>query len=388
MIKSKKEKLEGKIRRRILFLGLGCLVLCFIFVIMSSCSGHLKQLSLILMIIFETIGLILTLFVYPEFELSNIPNWICKKYGNIYRNDVQDVEIDVEMVIVHREPYIFSRNIDFEKLCEDLSKTTYCSVDILQHFTDVNTSKTWELESFQCKTLMIPSKWILNACKNIADKQKESNIKEQGYLTVKLPMEIFSVENKILRPILEFARFGTTDGLSHEILAKYSSQFLDWIRYDIPEIIYQRLDFQHWICQTVFATGAYYSWFNFPTISTHKELTSEFTYSVSIPQNIELLINQIDKNIQNGYVFQNITVDTWENIYKKEILDIYKKNTVTDVIEQETLDILTCILDNMQDKKSETEKEQNMATITALKSKLIMDGLMLKRSNFNEDNRN
>lgn len=91
---------------------------------------------------------------------------------------------------------------------------------------------------------------------------------------------------------------------------------------------------------------------------------------------IKNLILLIDEKIANGYKFKSISMETWTHTYKSSILNLYKTTSKLDKEnEEKIISILNSLNTNMYDKKIEELKQDQAATISALESKLLLDGI-------------
>ena len=91
---------------------------------------------------------------------------------------------------------------------------------------------------------------------------------------------------------------------------------------------------------------------------------------------IKNLILSIDEKIANGYKFKSISIETWTHTYKSSILNLYKTTSKLDKEnEEKIISILNSLNTNMYDKKIEELKQDQAATISALESKLLLDGI-------------
>ena len=91
---------------------------------------------------------------------------------------------------------------------------------------------------------------------------------------------------------------------------------------------------------------------------------------------IKKLILSIDEKIENGYKFKSISMETWTHTYKSSILNLYKTTSKLDKEnEDKIISILNSLNTDMYDKKIEELKQDQTATISALESKLVLDGI-------------
>ena len=91
---------------------------------------------------------------------------------------------------------------------------------------------------------------------------------------------------------------------------------------------------------------------------------------------IKNLILLIDEKIANGYKFKSISMETWTHTYKSSILNLYKTTSKLDKEnEDKIISILNSLNTDMYDKKIEELKQDQAATISALESKLVLDGI-------------
>ena len=96
----------------------------------------------------------------------------------------------------------------------------------------------------------------------------------------------------------------------------------------------------------------------------------------NIPDDINSLIFEIDNKLNDGFVFQTISKEKWNNSYKTQILNLCNSRYE---IESETkkriINILNILSNDLIDLKKEEDKFNKDATLHALESLLILDGL-------------
>ena len=113
--------------------------------------------------------------------------------------------------------------------------------------------------------------------------------------------------------------------------------------------------------------------------STQKKMIIQNQDSQDVEINnlkIKKLILSIDEKIANGYKFKSISIETWTHTYKSSILNLYKTTSKLDKEnEEKIISILNSLNTDMYDKKIEELKQDQGATISALESKLFLDGI-------------
>ena len=113
--------------------------------------------------------------------------------------------------------------------------------------------------------------------------------------------------------------------------------------------------------------------------STQKKIMIQNQDSQDVEINnlkIKNLILSIDEKIANGYKFKSISIETWTHTYKSSILNLYKTSSKLDKEnEEKIISILNSLNTDMYDKKIEELKQDQTATISALESKLVLDGI-------------
>ena len=113
--------------------------------------------------------------------------------------------------------------------------------------------------------------------------------------------------------------------------------------------------------------------------STQKKMMIQNQDSQDVEINnlkIKNLILSIDEKIANGYKFKSISMETWTHTYKSSILNLYKTSSKLDKEnEEKIISILNSLNTDMYDKKIEKLKQDQTATISALESKLVLDGI-------------
>ena len=125
--------------------------------------------------------------------------------------------------------------------------------------------------------------------------------------------------------------------------------------------------------------------FNWKPNKEETELTSEKIFEnknsikkeeSNIPKDINDIILEIDNKLNDGFVFQTISKEKWNNSYKTQIVDLCNSRYE---IESETkkriINILNILSNDLIDLKKEEDKFNKDATLHALESLLILDGL-------------
>ena len=88
------------------------------------------------------------------------------------------------------------------------------------------------------------------------------------------------------------------------------------------------------------------------------------------------LINKIDKKLEKGYTFANISRNHYEKIYKEEILNLYKTSKLKGEAEDSIKEILESLLGDLRKPgESFANKLETKASIDTLDTMLTMDGI-------------
>ena len=88
------------------------------------------------------------------------------------------------------------------------------------------------------------------------------------------------------------------------------------------------------------------------------------------------LINKIDKKLEKGYTFENISRSHYEKIYKDEILHLYKTSKLKGDAEDSIKEVLISLLNDLRKPgESFTEKLETKASIDTLDTMLHLDGI-------------
>ena len=88
------------------------------------------------------------------------------------------------------------------------------------------------------------------------------------------------------------------------------------------------------------------------------------------------LINKIDKKLEKGYTFANISRNHYEKIYKEEILNLYKTSKLKGEAEDSIKEVLESLLGDLRKPgESFTNKLETKASIDTLDAMLTMDGI-------------
>lgn len=96
----------------------------------------------------------------------------------------------------------------------------------------------------------------------------------------------------------------------------------------------------------------------------------------NIPRDINSLIFEIDNKLNDGFVFQTISKEKWNNSYKTQILNLCNsKYAINAETKKRILNILNILSNDLIDQKKEEDAFNKDATLCALESLLILDGL-------------
>ena len=91
---------------------------------------------------------------------------------------------------------------------------------------------------------------------------------------------------------------------------------------------------------------------------------------------ITKLMDEIENKIQKGYTFSTISMDKWNTVYKKEILDCidsdYQMSQENQQKIEKILETLKTDLENTEEKREELQREISIETLENL---LKMDGI-------------
>jgi len=88
------------------------------------------------------------------------------------------------------------------------------------------------------------------------------------------------------------------------------------------------------------------------------------------------LINKIDKKLEKGYTFANISRNHYEKIYKEEILNLYKTSKLKGDAEDSIKEVLKSLLGDLRKPgESFANKLETKASIDTLDTMLTMDGI-------------
>lgn len=93
-------------------------------------------------------------------------------------------------------------------------------------------------------------------------------------------------------------------------------------------------------------------------------------------QKIMTMIDNIDKRLENGFVFSTISVDKWRNFYRQEILaKLNSKYELDEIQKEQIVEILEKLRKSMYDKNEKDDSLEKYASITAMKEMLKLDGI-------------
>lgn len=88
------------------------------------------------------------------------------------------------------------------------------------------------------------------------------------------------------------------------------------------------------------------------------------------------LINKIDKKLEKGYTFANISRNHYEKIYNEEILNLYKTSKLKGDAEDSIKEVLESLLGDLRKPgESFANKLETKASIDTLDTMLTMDGI-------------
>ena len=125
--------------------------------------------------------------------------------------------------------------------------------------------------------------------------------------------------------------------------------------------------------------------FNWELNKEETELTSEKIFEnknsikkeeSNIPKDINDIILEIDNKLNDGFVFQTISKEKWNNYYKTEIISNLTSNYELDKeYSERMIKILQKLKESMIDKNKEKNSWKKDTSITAMEKMLKLDGI-------------
>ena len=96
----------------------------------------------------------------------------------------------------------------------------------------------------------------------------------------------------------------------------------------------------------------------------------------NIPKDINDIILEIDNKLNDGFVFQTISKEKWNNYYKTEIVSNLTSNYELDKeYSERMIKILQKLKESMIDKNKEKNSWEKDTSITAMEKMLKLDGI-------------
>lgn len=353
--------------------------------------------------IVSTILFYLLLLGFSKLELkdnifvNHIPSFIYNLYG--YEYIIQDsiCKINIDSIKINNNKYICEIGLDLLKLYDDLKNNIQCVVTIYRIKNNNN-------KIIKPYTFIIDTKYIISVVE-----EKMQYLNNTFSLEFDIPCEIMIIKNNFDEKIIEFLQIKNNQNsisLNQEtnlvsiIQNKYYLQLSNLIKNNH----YEKENFNKNNDENIVVNindniCLKQNNLNWKTLFYNKKIKNDKNMNLNISKGfnnnyekidqnlnnsetiifnnlIQNKIKEIDIKINNGYVFQSISIYQWQHIYKSEIIQLYKKyEKLSEEIENQIITILDELIDNMYDKKENDKILDQLTTVQALKDKLKMDGI-------------
>ena len=334
-----------------------------------------------------SVGLFMIIIVVSLYQLcmffctgNHILNIIYNFVGYEYAYLNQDCEILTNLIIVKGKKYTKDNLIE---LLKALKQASTCTIMINSINTEYKCSK------YFCYKYLVSTKYIIPQIETLIKKHTTNQI----ILNAQLP-QMF-IKNKLYKDkyiLFNYVEFEKSESNLLEIIElnykNLATCFLNGTLYSS----YARRQFEKYNIYVNSVSIEYtfmlpITWKNLNKKSKKQKVNNSTQKKVMIQnqdsQDVEInnlkiknLILSIDEKIANGYKFKSISIETWTHTYKSSILNLYKTTSKLDKEnEEKIISILNSLNTDMYDKKIEELKQDQGATISALESKLFLDGI-------------
>lgn len=377
-----------KLRNK-LFMFSECGLFLIILLFTLSCmvySTHLFMASIlslggVIMIILSGLAILLG-SASDSIIFSIIPQKILLKHGFIITNDQLNTEIQLTHISTKYINHETSSNIDkVSDLKNELTKVSHCYISGILSNKFVNEVKFFDR--------IISSEYLIKYLNNFDDDKKLCTV---DFTMLILTNTIFVVNNLNKDVALQVLTFDQNLNLINYIQNINIHKIIEIFKFhnDVSRIFENDVRTIHCgFVERENLTAYFKYWINYlpqnqqTTTTCNKELKTdklvkdtETIIDVKYAK-INDLMREVDNLLNQGFQFQSITLEKYENIYKKEILDICNFNYQLDTnTESKILNILEILKNDLRDVKEEQDKLNKDSTISALENLMKLDGLI------------
>lgn len=296
-------------------------------------------------------------------------------YEYAYLN--QNCEILTNLIIVKGKKYTKDNLIE---LLKALKQASTCTIMINSINTEYKCSK------YFCYKYLVSTKYIIPQIETLIKKHTTNQI------ILNAQLQQMFIKNKLYKDkyiLFNYVEFEKSESNLLEII---ELNYKNLATCFLNGTLYSRRQFEKYNIYVNSVSIEYtfmlpITWENLNKKSKKQKVNNSTQKKVIIQnqdsQDVEInnlkiknLILSIDEKIANGYKFKSISIETWTHTYKSSILNLYKTTSKLDKEnEEKIISILNSLNTDMYDKKIEELKQDQGATISALESKLFLDGI-------------
>ena len=334
-----------------------------------------------------SVGLFMIIIVVSLYQLcmffcigNHILNIIYNFVGYEYAYLNQDCKILTNLIIVKGKKYTKDNLIE---LLKALKQASTCTIMI----NSINTE--YKCYKYFCYKCFVSTKYIIPQIETLIKKHTTNQIILNAQFQQMFIKSEFDKEEYVK---FDFLKFEKSEFNLLEIIELYYKNLATCFMNGTLYYSDARQQFKKYNIDVNKVSIEYtfmlpITWKKLNKISKKQKVNNSTQKKMIIPnqefQDVEInnlkikkLILSIDEKIENGYKFKSISMETWTHTYKSSILNLYKTTSKLDKEnEDKIISILNSLNTDMYDKKIEELKQDQTATISALESKLVLDGI-------------
>ena len=281
------------------------------------------------------------------------------------------IELNVKTITINgKEISTKDRNIHIKELLEMVENGTEIYLD--------GTSEYCSFSEYNNLHLLISKKDLIEY---LAPKHDENRLIDCRW-KIKITGEAIYIKNNLIpnNDAIHCVSNKDTSDLLKRISRIQKETILDCILNNNYPILYELTD-DDYCTNFSCCDDDKFNWqpMEFGTTFAQTELSNVQDAPISVTTNTPIgkLVQEIDTKLKQGFVFENIDVNRWNNVYRKMCVQaITSSYSLSEKQEEKLLNILHSLKDNMYDKKEKQHTLDTDVSIKAMEELLKYDGVI------------